>query len=111
VSAPELGIVEALRRAEHKLSAYVGVCKGDKELTDTVLPMARLALKLWDEAQALRAQPAPAETCTHWCHGCGEQPPVVTCYNCEDVPVPYCEVCATLCNHPHAPTQAPEKQR
>jgi hypothetical protein len=35
---------EALIRAERKLSAYVGVCKGDKELTDTVLPMARAAL-------------------------------------------------------------------
>jgi hypothetical protein len=35
---------EALVRAERKLSAYVGVCKGDKELTDTVLPMARAAL-------------------------------------------------------------------
>lgn len=35
---------EALTRAERKLSAYVGVCNGDKELTDTVLPMARRAL-------------------------------------------------------------------
>jgi hypothetical protein len=35
---------EALIRAERKLSAYVGVCKGDKELTDTVLPMAHAAL-------------------------------------------------------------------
>lgn len=36
---------EALRRAERKLAAYVGVCKGDKELTDTVLPMVRAALE------------------------------------------------------------------
>jgi hypothetical protein len=35
---------EALIRAERKLRAYVGVCKGDKELTDTVLPMAKAAL-------------------------------------------------------------------
>lgn len=41
-AAPEL--YEALERAERKLSAYVGVCKDDKELTDTVLPMARIAL-------------------------------------------------------------------
>jgi hypothetical protein len=35
---------EALRRAGHKLGAYVGVCPGDKELTGTVLPMVRSAL-------------------------------------------------------------------
>lgn len=35
---------EALTRAERKLNAYVGVCKDDKELTNTVLPMARAAL-------------------------------------------------------------------
>ena len=35
---------EALERAERKLAAYVGVCKGDKELTDVVLPMVRAAL-------------------------------------------------------------------
>lgn len=39
---PEL--YEALERAERKLSAYVGVCKDDKELVDTVLPMARRAM-------------------------------------------------------------------
>lgn len=39
---------EALERSERKLSAYVGVCKGDKELTDTVLPMARAALAAID---------------------------------------------------------------
>jgi hypothetical protein len=32
---------EWLVRAERKLSAYVGVCKGDKELTDTILPALR----------------------------------------------------------------------
>jgi chromosome segregation ATPase len=36
---------EALERAERKLTAYVGVCKDDKELTDAVLPMARAVLK------------------------------------------------------------------
>ena len=44
-----LAYVDALReaasRAERKLSAYVGVCSGDKELTNTVLPMLRAALK------------------------------------------------------------------
>lgn len=37
-------VAQALKRAERKLSAYVGVCKGDKELTETVLPMVRAAL-------------------------------------------------------------------
>lgn len=37
-------LMAALVRAERKLSAYVGVCKGDKELTDAVLPMARAAI-------------------------------------------------------------------
>jgi transcriptional regulator GlxA family with amidase domain len=41
-AAPEL--LEALRRAERKLAAYVGVCTGDKELTGAVLPMARSAI-------------------------------------------------------------------
>lgn len=41
-AAPDL--LEALERASRKLSAYVGVCAGDKELTDTVLPMVRAAL-------------------------------------------------------------------
>jgi hypothetical protein len=35
---------EALDRAERKLTAYVGVCKGDTELVNTVLPMCRAAL-------------------------------------------------------------------
>lgn len=35
---------EALCRAERKLSAYVGVCKDDKELTGTVLPMISAAI-------------------------------------------------------------------
>lgn len=37
-------LLTALERAERKLSAYVGVCTGDKELTDAVLPMARAAI-------------------------------------------------------------------
>lgn len=37
-------LAEVLQRAERKLSAYVGVCSGDKELTDAVLPMCRAAL-------------------------------------------------------------------
>ena len=45
-------ILESLSRAERKLSAYVGVCKGDKELTETVLPMVRRVY------EALSAQPA-----------------------------------------------------
>lgn len=39
-------LIEASRRAECKLSAYVGVCRGDKELTDAILPMLRDALAL-----------------------------------------------------------------
>jgi hypothetical protein len=45
----------ALERAERKLLAYVGVCNGDKELTDTVLPMVRAAL-----SQPARAAQATA---------------------------------------------------
>ncbi len=41
-AAPEL--YEALVRASIKLGAYVGVCKDDKELTNTVLPMIAAAL-------------------------------------------------------------------
>lgn len=41
-AAPDL--LEALERAERKLSAYVGVCTGDKELTGAILPMARAAI-------------------------------------------------------------------
>ncbi len=37
-------LAEALQRAKRKLSSYVGVCSGDKELTDDVLPMCRAAL-------------------------------------------------------------------
>jgi transcriptional regulator GlxA family with amidase domain len=37
-------LLAALTRAERKLTAYVGVCTGDKELTDAVLPMARGAI-------------------------------------------------------------------
>ena len=40
-------LLEALKRAERKLRAYVGVCDGDKELTDTILPMCQ---KLVEEA-------------------------------------------------------------
>lgn len=44
----KLDAQQALERAERKLAAYVGVCKGDKELTDTVLPMVRAALAALD---------------------------------------------------------------
>ncbi len=37
-------LLVALERAERKLSAYVGVCTGDKELTEAVLPLARAAI-------------------------------------------------------------------
>lgn len=40
-----LELAKAAERAERKLAAYVGVCKGDKELTDAVLPMLRTALR------------------------------------------------------------------
>lgn len=41
-AAPDL--LWALKRAEMKLAAYVGVCTGDKELIGTVLPMIRAAI-------------------------------------------------------------------
>jgi hypothetical protein len=37
-------MLEALERAEQKLTAYVGICSGDKELTDAVLPLVRRVL-------------------------------------------------------------------
>lgn len=37
-------LLKALKRAETKLSAYVGVCKDDKELTHAILPMVRAAI-------------------------------------------------------------------
>ena len=40
--------------AERKLAAYVGICEGDKELTDTVLPLVRQAIgELNDSSTAL----------------------------------------------------------
>lgn len=42
--ADRLRLRDAMVRAERKLSAYVGVCKGDKELTEAVLPMCQEAL-------------------------------------------------------------------
>ena len=53
-------IKEALTRAERKLSAYVGVCKGDKELTGTVLPLVRRVLAAL-EARELIAEPSDHE--------------------------------------------------
>lgn len=52
-------LIEAIRRAEMKLSAYVGVCKDDKELVNTVLPMLRDILAsecvhLWDTSLSNR---------------------------------------------------------
>jgi len=38
-------LLAALERAERKLTAYVGVCSGDTELTKSVLPMVRNAIK------------------------------------------------------------------
>lgn len=43
---------EALSRAQCKLGAYVGVCKGDKELTNAVLPMVGQALVALEDAYA-----------------------------------------------------------
>jgi hypothetical protein len=40
----QVEMLAALKRAERKLAAYVGVCTGDKELTDTVLPMVVAAI-------------------------------------------------------------------
>ena len=39
---------QAIVRAERKLRAYVGVCKGDKELTQTILPMLDAAIAAYD---------------------------------------------------------------
>jgi hypothetical protein len=47
-ASPEM--YEALIRAERKLTAYVGVCGGDKELTQTVLPLCRAVLSRLGEA-------------------------------------------------------------
>lgn len=44
-------LAQALRRAERKLSAYVGVCAGDTELTNTILPMCREVLAAHERAQ------------------------------------------------------------
>jgi len=41
----DTALLEAAIRAERKMSAYVGVCAGDKELTDAVLPALRAAIK------------------------------------------------------------------
>ncbi len=45
---------EALTRAQRKLTAYVGVCTGDKELTDTILPMLKEALALTPDLSAIK---------------------------------------------------------
>lgn len=37
-------LLAALVRALHKLTAYIGVFNGDKELTEAVLPMVRAAI-------------------------------------------------------------------
>jgi len=40
----EVMLREAATRARRKLTAYVGVCTGDKELTNTIIPMLKEAL-------------------------------------------------------------------
>lgn len=45
-------LLEAAQRAATKLDAYVGICKGDKELTGTIIPMLRAAI-----AKAMREKP------------------------------------------------------
>lgn len=37
-------LLAALKRAERKLTAYIGVCGGDKELTEAILPMVRTSI-------------------------------------------------------------------
>lgn len=37
-------LIQKAKRAERKLRAYVGVCEGDKELTDTIIPELQAAL-------------------------------------------------------------------
>ena len=41
-AAPEL--YEALEDAQRKLFAYVGICKGDKELVGSILPKIEVVL-------------------------------------------------------------------
>ena len=43
----------ALVRAERKLRAYVGVCTGDKELNNTVLPMCKEALAAYQASKGV----------------------------------------------------------
>jgi len=43
-------MIEALTNANRKLSAYAGVCLGDKELTDAILPKLRELLSRCKEA-------------------------------------------------------------
>lgn len=43
-------LLEALGHAERKLSSYVGVCNGDKELTQDILPRVRALLAKVKEA-------------------------------------------------------------
>lgn len=52
VEARADGVREALTRAERKLSAYIGVCDGDKELTNTVIPMVRNVLAALESTPA-----------------------------------------------------------
>lgn len=42
---PQQSLVEAASRALVKLQAYVGVCAGDKELTQAIIPMLTAALR------------------------------------------------------------------
>ena len=39
-----------LERTERKLTAYIGVCSGDKELTETLVPRTRELLAKWKGA-------------------------------------------------------------
>ena len=57
-AAPAL--YEALIRAERKLTAYIGVCSGDTELTKTILPMVRKAIveAEWKPEVIIEAEPA-----------------------------------------------------
>lgn len=57
-AAPAL--YEALKRAERKLTAYIGVCSGDTELTKTILPMVREAIveAEWKPEVLIEAEPA-----------------------------------------------------
>ena len=44
LKADNAELLEALKLSKRKLSAYIGVCDGDKELTEAIIPLANKAI-------------------------------------------------------------------